>query len=416
MVPISKRKFLQISGSISIIGTSGCMNPIQDFSDSRLSNNFHQKAPIQSPSKPWSTLAGNSKRTGSTSTFEIPPESASPKKLVPIGLFPSSQPAITENFLHIGVDRQQHNENEEPFTGAVSYSRPLNQAKSHVVSKVSSETPLRSFTPTAQGQVVFAPTGDRLTTFNASNGEIYWTFPGGEITPAVDGEDCVTSSNNRVVMLNAATGEKQWESEKTNSKPSGVALLGDSIILSCGSSGDGGLYCFDRSTGETRWFYDKIGESYAPPVYGGNHIYGVGTDGNVHAIGLTDGKQRWKYFTGGDSYGQASTIDGLVYTTSTSSDKIAALDGESGETIWERYIGVGGASPPAVTPGEVIYTVSSQSGNVLTILNRSTGEIIRRYELYQIDQKWIQPALTSDTIYLVGTPSNQKQSMLYALQ
>ena len=86
-------------------------------------------------------------------------------------------------------------------------------------------------------------------------------------------------------------------------------------------------------------------------------------------------KEAWKFDTGGPVYSSAAISDGLVFVGSES-DKLFALDLETGKKKWEFKAGGNVHCSPAVGNGLVVF--GSDDGNVVC-LGRTTGKKIWKF-------------------------------------
>lgn len=114
----------------------------------------------------------------------------------------------------------------------------------------------------------------------------------------------------------------------------------------------GGIVSLDGS-GNRQWVLEA-GASVSPPTVAGDHIF-LGSDG-AYAV-TTDGQEVWSSLTGHDGVSSPAVVEGSVYVTA---DKYTySLDTADGETQWKTKRGRGPTNPPAVSGNTVFVSGNS---------------------------------------------------------
>ncbi|MFC4542891.1 PQQ-binding-like beta-propeller repeat protein [Halosolutus amylolyticus] len=171
-----------------------------------------------------------------------------------------------------------------------------------------------------------------------------------------------------------------------------------------------GLVALDRETGEVRFsrtgsYLSSLARADASAyrtetlaVTGSEGVYGLNAGGGYEFGGFAFGSERWHgpgresaYSTRASPGESPVAADGSVYAIVPDTDRVVALDANSGRRRWERTIGDPrsiGSHRPAVRDGTVY--VSSSAGDVAAFdaetgerrwsvtLDRSDGEITRQ--------------------------------------
>jgi outer membrane protein assembly factor BamB len=280
-------------------------------------------------------------------------------------------------------------------------------------------------------------------------GTIKWQFPTASAArgcPAIgtNGLLYATASGNKLFALDLITGTNRWE--KTLESPGEIVIgrdgtvycssynstLGSRLHALDGNSGtekwafagstpvvgaDGTLYLVNRGsicavdpvTGTSRWRWDLSDDDViiTSLAMAANHVLYFGTTGGkLVAFNASTRTQEWIYavtnslFSSSSVYSPAIGLDGTVYFGYYASEAggLVALDGATGEQLWEFPAFGGATSSPALGPdGTVFFAVAG--GNVLA-LHGATGELLWEYPAFDVSKT---PAVAADgTVYASG--------------
>jgi outer membrane protein assembly factor BamB len=236
------------------------------------------------------------------------------------------------------------------------------------------------------GSPIPGPGADHGTmwAFNASTGEVLWsfdaggpTYPGGD--PAVvDGVVYFGSGNGKLYALDARTGAELWSFD-TGAGPfiNGSPAVAKGVVYVPG--GDT-LYALDAKTGAKLWSYHTNGLVASPTVFDGVVMFGDDAGNSLIGLRASDGVGLWSFDAGGavDSkptvaYGNVyfGTGNGKVYAIVFRPDRIAGRPGPTPVWSYDTLPSQGVWTSPAVVNG-VVY-VSSKLGPV-TALNAFIGD------------------------------------------
>jgi outer membrane protein assembly factor BamB len=223
-----------------------------------------------------------------------------------------------------------------------------------------------------------------VSAFDLKTGQVLWHYAsklpltGGPGAGA--GLVVVGSLEGDVVALDAATGTEKWTAKVANEVLVAPAMGGGMVFV---HSNDGRLTALDASTGERRWFYSP--DMPALTVRGsggitiGPDIVFVGNDnGSVTALSMNDGSVRWTTPVaqpdGRSELERMADVDGpaildntVLYATSYKNHTVA-IDGPSGQLMWDRENG--GQHGLALSNSAVVVT--DPIGKVWG-LDRNTG-------------------------------------------
>lgn len=204
--------------------------------------------------------------------------------------------------------------------------------------------------PALDGDTLFVGTADgRVLALSSIDGSLRWVLEAGAPirTDIATGDGRVYAINNDglVRALDAASGAVLWEYRMGGAGTTAPAFADGVLVV-----GSRGLKVLglDAATGEERW----------SSSYGGSWVQSGGTivDGRV-TIGSSDisevrqydlagGEMRWNARIGGWPWGVPAHADGVYYATNVSPENLKpwkssvfALDGESGEVLWEAGTG-----------------------------------------------------------------------------
>ncbi|HSH29513.1 MAG TPA: outer membrane protein assembly factor BamB [Thiohalobacter sp.] len=206
------------------------------------------------------------------------------------------------------------------------------------------------------------------------------------LQPVVDGGRIfAVDHQGRVMALEAATGKLVWERD-TGLAVSGGVGAGDGLIL-IGSS-EGEVLALDWRDGAEVWRARVSGEVLAPPQAARGVAVVQSVDGDVTGLDSATGERRWVF----DRTVPALSLRGTASPTlvegfaliGQDSGKLAAVELERGLPVWEAAISrptgrselermVDIDSPPRIQ-GNAVYTVTYQ-GHVAAVEGSSGNKL-----------------------------------------
>jgi len=236
----------------------------------------------------------------------------------------------------------------------------------------------------ADGRVYAAAVEGGVAAFDLRTGQSAWRYaselpltggPG-----AGDGLVVVGSLEGDVIALDAATGAEKWKAKVANEVLVAPAIGGGMVFV---HSNDGRVTAFDATTGERRWFHSANVPALTVRGNGamtvGPGIIFVGNDnGNLTALSMTDGGVVWTtpvaQAEGRSELERMADVDGpavldntTLYATSYKNHTVA-IDGPSGQLIWDRENG----GPRGLGLSNSAVVVTDPIGKVWG-LDRNTG-------------------------------------------
>lgn len=211
---------------------------------------------------------------------------------------------------------------------------------------------------TANGVVYVGSYYDgNLDAFNEVTGKMLWLFHtnGPLDSPAVaNGIVYVGSQDGYVYALNAATGAQIWKHDTGKIVESSPAVAAGHVYIGTEA---GTLYSLSASTGAVTWARtpDHWAMEDSPAVAGG-YVF-IATNGErLYSFSTATGTVKWSSVaTDLESLSSPSIADGVLYIGDSTLGgggqyNIAALDSNSGKTLWTKAVGGTDASP-AVSNG-----------------------------------------------------------------
>lgn len=236
----------------------------------------------------------------------------------------------------------------------------------------------------ADGRVYAAAVEGGVSAFDLRSGQSVWRYaselpltggPG-----AGEGLVVVGSLEGDVVALDAATGAEKWKSKVPNEVLVAPAIGGGMVFV---HSNDGRVTALDAGTGERRWFYSADVPALTVRGNGamtvGPGILFVGNDnGTLTALSMTDGGVVWTTPVaqpeGRSELERMADVDGpalldntTLYATSYKNHTVA-IDGPSGQLIWDRENG----GPRGLGLSNSAVVVTDPTGKVWG-LDKNTG-------------------------------------------
>ncbi|WP_128477330.1 outer membrane protein assembly factor BamB family protein [Halorussus pelagicus] len=245
-----------------------------------------------------------------------------------------------------------------------------------------------------------------------------------EPLPGEDGEEWAQFGRTaahlgRNVDVSVENPDVRWQA----TLPAGVtppAIVGDTVFVSGGvpEKGDsdyasGGVYAFDRETGEQRWktTLPALGGGFAgcpPTIYEGSVYVGDAGDHSMYALDARTGRKRWHLDLGGSiNEPIAAADDRLCFVRQ---EAIVAVDTQ-GEKRW-RYTKDGHVflAEPAIADGTAyvgsVYDEADQSES-----EDDTSSLLAAVEVETGDEIWADQhgenfhslAVDGDTLFACDT-------------
>ena len=236
----------------------------------------------------------------------------------------------------------------------------------------------------ADGRVYAAAVDGGVHALDLKTGQSVWRYaselPLSGGPGAGEGLVVVGSLEGDVIALDAATGTEKWKAKVGNEVLAAPAIGGGTVYV---HSNDGRVTAFDAATGERRWFYSvevpTLTVRGSGPVTIGPGIVFVGNDnGNMTALSATDGGVLWSTPVaepdGRSELERMADVDGAVvidntmlYATSYKNHTIA-IDGPSGQIVWDREnggprgLGLSNSAVVVTDPVGKVWALDKNSG------------------------------------------------------
>ncbi|MFB3890256.1 MAG: PQQ-binding-like beta-propeller repeat protein [Candidatus Bathyarchaeia archaeon] len=265
----------------------------------------------------------------------------------------------------------------------------------------------------AEGRVYAGSVQGDVYCFDASNGDVVWTFSAGslvESSPAVSGGRVyVGAEDGTIYCLDASNGARVWASSIGESVDSPVNFADGRVYV---ESWQGNVYCLDAANGNAVWNFQTGGKAFQScPAVSGGYVYVANDDGNVLCLTATDGARVWN-FTAGGAVRSPTVTDGFVYFGSKDGNAYC-LDAFSGLKIWNYTTWFNSAGPShgytwgnAVSDAAVAYGrvfVGSSDFDVFC-LDASTGEKI--WNFTTAAEVYAAPAVADGCVFVGSYDGN----------
>jgi len=174
--------------------------------------------------------------------------------------------------------------------------------------------------------------------------------------------------------LDAKTGDTIWSSKLVYNPWGGVAVSGDTVIVTGSTVGyyfnelrgaKGDISAFDLKTGKALWHKDTPGGIVATAALAGDMAITTATDGKVRAFGLKDGERRWIYDTRGPLFAPPAVAVDRVYIGDLKG-AIHAIELKTGVPKWQLDLGTDAVvkSPGMIYGGITIHNGKLFVGSV----------------------------------------------------
>ena len=236
----------------------------------------------------------------------------------------------------------------------------------------------------ADGRVYAAAVDGGVHALDLKTGQSVWRYaselPLSGGPGAGEGLVVVGSLEGDVIALDAATGTEKWKAKVGNEVLAAPAIGGGTVYV---HSNDGRVTAFDATTGERRWFYSVevpvLTVRGTGPVTVGPGIVFVGNDnGNLTALSATDGGVLWSTPVaepdGRSELERMADVDGAVVIDNTMlfatsyKNHTLAIDGPSGQIVWDREnggprgLGLSNSAVVVTDPVGKVWALDKNSG------------------------------------------------------
>ncbi|WP_435073754.1 PQQ-binding-like beta-propeller repeat protein [Halorubrum sp. HHNYT27] len=210
----------------------------------------------------------------------------------------------------------------------------------------------------------------------------------------------VQDSGSAVLAFDAASGDQVWRYEVRGQGFSApVAANGTVYVTATPRSGEGpwSVVALDASDGTGRW-ETSIDTTYlgVPPLPAGERVYVAGP--RLLALAETDGTVVRSYNVTVYSNSRPALADGTLFYITATSERLAALDLDSGDVRWQQLVSGLGSSPSV--DAEHVYV----GGGTVEAFDRETGERVWNVTVddrYGVDTT---PVVVDDTVYVGPAP------------
>jgi outer membrane protein assembly factor BamB len=169
------------------------------------------------------------------------------------------------------------------------------------------------------------------------------------------------SGDGAVYALDAATGARRWAFQTGDVVHASPAIAGGVVFV---GSFDGRLYALELASGRKLWAFDggrdddrhlMTGFPGSAAVAGGRVFVGS-RDAHVYALDAGTGRRLWAHATDGAWVVASPAVrDGVVYVTTSDSERFLALDAETGRTLFELPTQTYALSSPAIVGGHAYF-------------------------------------------------------------
>jgi outer membrane protein assembly factor BamB len=216
-----------------------------------------------------------------------------------------------------------------------------------------------------------------------------------------------------VTAFDLSTGKKKWEVSVTPKEEDGTGALGGGIAFDAGTlyvtAGFKNITALDAATGAQKWQAPIPAPGRAAPTVLDGQIYVTTIDNRLLVLSTADGKLLWNYAGVSETtnlLGSASAAaDPTLIVLPLSTGDLLGLEPKTGKVLWQDSLAAvrrSGAMAsiadiralPVIDQG-VVYAVSN-SGRMVAIEGQ-TGQRIWQRELGSAETPW--PA--GDTIFVV---------------
>lgn len=292
----------------------------------------------------------------------------------------------------------------------------------------SDRTPLTSNPVMADGKVFTLNNDSEVYAITADNGDLLWTkdvLKPGEDEVVIGGGLAysggrlfVTNGFNEIVCLNPKNGEILWRTETKNPVRAAPAAVPGRVFI---TTMDNQTIAFDADNGKKIWSHRGLNSEAgvlgaATPAVIRDAVITAYSSGEIYALQINTGLELWSEnlsplarvagkTTLSDIQALPVVDSGVVYAASYT-NRMNAIDGRTGEVLWQAPIGT--ASIPWIS-GNRIYVIETQG--TLVSVDRNTGNIVWQTALQRFEDEddredviyWQGPVLAGKRLLVFGS-------------
>ncbi len=207
--------------------------------------------------------------------------------------------------------------------------------------------------------------------------------------------DGVSSETGLLETWNGDGPPILWSTRGAGRGYSSVAIAGDKIVTMGKRGGNEELVAFNKENGSLIWnaAVGSGADCNCTPTIDGDKVFGVGREGDLVCVDLNSGEVKWKKnfsrdFGGrmmsGWGYSESPLVDGdrLLVTPGSDDAIIAALNKETGETIWTTRMpssGGAGYASIVISNGGGVKQYITLVGRGLIGVDAENGQLLWHY-------------------------------------
>ena len=282
--------------------------------------------------------------------------------------FQFSSPAISENALFAGVDKNKF------------YAVDLRKGKK--LWNYSTLGAIHAKPAVAVGNVYFGDAKGNIYALEQKTGKRVWNAQvDGAVMSAplvLEKQIIFVTLSKQVKSFDLSTGKELWQTLPLN-RDSGFTVLGSSDpFFSAGSVwvgfSDGTLLAYAPDSGQLQGVYqlgninERLHDVDATGLVAGNNLYIPTADGHLFALDISKRKILWEIPIGDVT--DPIIENGKIYLTA--GNTVYCLEEASGATIWEQELEAPGLSSPASLGSWIV--VMATKGK-MHFLDRTTGDV-----------------------------------------
>ena len=275
--------------------------------------------------------------------------------------------------------------------------------------KYSLKAPVYASPVISESTVYFGGLDSVFYALDLVTGKVKWTFrTRGEIRSTCAVRDqmvCFASGDGKLYCLDKS-GKLLWSFKIQSDKKEDFAdYFQSSPVFHKNTfyfgSGDGFVYAVNASDGSLKWKYLTGGVVHARPAIGNGNLYIGSFDGFVYAFALADGKLKWKFktvghrfFPRGEVQGNPVFFSGLVLV-GTRDYNVYAIDAENGYCHWNKAF-LKGWVLSATLHDSLLYLAGADE-RMISAVDPVTGQTIMKKDMEFL--QFGNPAFSQNMMY-----------------
>lgn len=201
-----------------------------------------------------------------------------------------------------------------------------------------------------------------------------------------------------VYSFDRLTGDILWKYPAGRGVPCDIVSFGENIYA---ATMEGLLVCLDINSGQLRWSFPVKFPGFEGPIIVDGHVIAGGTDGNVYSLDSSTGNLLWKKALGSPITTSVIADESNLYL-GTLKGEIYSIRGEDGTIISRFQVGSIPGGAPIKIMDELYFYLTDMKGNLYSLVCIDLVKKTERWRHKAIDSRFQSRLLVWKDCLVVG--------------